>query len=313
MDDNSLFIYICDKSSYFCGKILFMEKIIPFLDWRAILDDSKIESVEKEIVLLDRPVVTATLQHPFKVDVTTAIICLEGTAEGCINLKPFITAAPCLIVVLPGQILEHKCISEDFSGLFIVMSNRFTDNLMPNARERLPLMLSVRDNPIIPLTDTDILDGMLDYYKMLKRVIEVREHPNRLEVARYITLAFFYGIGGEFHQRVDNEKKSHREILAEKFLTLVQDNYKRQRGLEFYADKLCITPKHLSKVIKDTTGKSANNWIDEHVILEARALLKSTNMTVQQIGDELSFPCQSSFGKYFKRIVGLSPKEYKEA
>jgi AraC-like DNA-binding protein len=64
-------------------------------------------------------------------------------------------------------------------------------------------------------------------------------------------------------------------------------------------------------VIKDTTGKSANEWIDDHVILEAKALLKSTNMTVLQVGDELNFPCQSFFGKYFKRIVGISPREYK--
>ena len=98
----------------------------------------------------------------------------------------------------------------------------------------------------------------------------------------------------------------------EKFLSLVQINYKEQRGLEFYADKLCFTPKYLSKVIKENSGTSANDWIDNHVVLEAKALLKSTNMTIQQISDELNFPSQSFFGKYFKRHVGVSPKEYKK-
>jgi AraC-like DNA-binding protein len=288
-----------------------MEKNIPSLNWRIILDDNKIDMIDNEIILFEKPVITATFQYPFKVDVTTAIICLKGTTEGAINLRPFKTTAPCLILVLPGQILEHKYLSEDFSGLFIVMSKRFTDNLMPNAQERLPLMLSVRDNPVIPINNEEALAGMVDYFNMLRRVIRVKDHPNRSEVVRYITLAFFYGIGGYLHHPIEPEKESHQEVLVEKFLNMVQTNYKRQRSLEFYADKLCLTPKHLSKVIKDTTGKSANDIIDEHVVLEAKALLKSTNMTVQQIGDELNFSCQSFFGKYFKRIVGVSPKEYK--
>jgi AraC-like DNA-binding protein len=77
------------------------------------------------------------------------------------------------------------------------------------------------------------------------------------------------------------------------------------------SDKLCVTAKHLSKVVRQTSGKSANDLIDEYVALEAKALLKSTNMTVEQIADELNFPSQSFFGKYFKRVTGSSPSEYR--
>jgi AraC-like DNA-binding protein len=132
-----------------------------------------------------------------------------------------------------------------------------------------------------------------------------------MEVARYLTLAFFYGAGAYLHKVEDNREKTHYEAVLEKYLKVVQDNYKEQRGLEFYADKLCVTSKHLSKVIKETSGKPANDWIDELVALEAKALLKSTNMTIQQISDELNFPSQSFFGKYFKRVAGVSPSEYK--
>ena len=75
---------------------------------------------------------------------------------------------------------------------------------------------------------------------------------------------------------------------------------------------MCHTPKHLSEVIKRVSQKSANSLIDGYVCLEARALLKSTDMTIQQISDELNFPSQSYFGKYFKRLTGISPKEYRE-
>jgi AraC-like DNA-binding protein len=81
---------------------------------------------------------------------------------------------------------------------------------------------------------------------------------------------------------------------------------------EVYADQLCLTPKYFSKVIKDNSGASASEWIDNYVILETKALLKSTNMTILQISDELNFPSQSFFGKYFKRVTGMSPKSYRE-
>lgn len=96
------------------------------------------------------------------------------------------------------------------------------------------------------------------------------------------------------------------------FMDLIRTHYKEHRGAEFYADKLCLTPKYLTKVIKENSGKSANDWIDDYVVLEAKALLKSTNMTIQQISDELNFPSQSFFDKFFKRHVGVSPKEYKK-
>jgi len=170
--------------------------------------------------------------------------------------------------------------------------------------------LSVRENPVIPLNET-ALKGITDYFELLKRIICEEDHPYRIEVARHLTLAFFYGGGIHFHKKPDSKKMTHHETLFEKFLHLVETHYKQQRGLDFYAGKLCVTSKHLSKVIKTTSGKSANDWIDEHVALEAKALLKSTNKTVEQISEELNFPSQSFFGKYFKRVTGLSPREYK--
>ena len=83
------------------------------------------------------------------------------------------------------------------------------------------------------------------------------------------------------------------------------------KQLKFYADALCITPRYLSRVVKECTGSSAADWIERYVVLEARALLKSTSMTIQQISDELNFPSQTFFGKYFKRRVGMSPKDYR--
>jgi AraC family transcriptional regulator, transcriptional activator of pobA len=287
-----------------------MEKVLSQFNWRTALENTKMDAIDNDFILLEKPVKTQVSSEPFKADVTTVVFCTNGSVEGAINLKPFIARAPCLIAVLPDQILEQKYMSDDFSGSIIVMSKQFTDNLLPNAQDRLTLNLSVRNNPCQPL-NTETLNGMRNYFETMKRVIQFKENPHRIEVARYLMLAFFYGVGFSFHPQLEDKKQSHYELLVEKFMNLVQSHYKHERLLSFYADKLCLTPKHLSKVIKDTSGKSANDWIDDYVILEAKALLISTNMTVQQICDELNFECQSFFGKYFKRLTGMSPREYK--
>ena len=95
-------------------------------------------------------------------------------------------------------------------------------------------------------------------------------------------------------------------------MRVVMENYKQERSVSFYADKLCVTAKYLSLVVKNVSGKSAGDWIDEYVILEAKALLKSSNMTIQEIADVLNFANQSFFGKYFKHHTGVSPKEYRK-
>ena len=119
-----------------------------------------------------------------------------------------------------------------------------------------------------------------------------------------------YGLRFYFHSEANNPK-THNEQLVESFLALVKQYFYKERMLKFYADKLCLTSKHIAKVIKDTTGKAANEWIDDHVILEAKALLKSTDMTIQQVSDILCFDNPSFFTKYFKRHMGMTPKEYR--
>jgi len=285
------------------------KSILPF-NWRIELENMEVNSIGDDIILLDKPVIFSIFQYPFKTDVTAAIICIKGTTTGSINLKPYTTNGPCLITIFPEQILEYESISDDFSGLFIIMSSKFTNSLMLNAAERLPLSLSIMDNPVIPL-DEEALNGMIYNFEMLKKTVQGKDHPYRLEVAKHLALAFLYGVGEFFHKFNDKKKKTHHELLVENFLQLVQLHHKEQRGLEFYADKLCLTSKHLSKVVREVSGRPANDWIDEYVVLLAKALLKSTNMTIQQIGDELNFPSQSFFGKYFKRVTGMSPREYK--
>jgi AraC-like DNA-binding protein len=90
----------------------------------------------------------------------------------------------------------------------------------------------------------------------------------------------------------------------------VQENYVRERAISFYADRLCVTPKYLSQVVKQISGRLAGEWISDYVILEAKALINSHKYTMQQISDMLNFANQSFFAKYFKEKAGCTPSSY---
>lgn len=105
---------------------------------------------------------------------------------------------------------------------------------------------------------------------------------------------------------------SRKEELSLKFLKLTEENCKCERSVRFYADKLFITTGYLSKVLKEVSGKTAGQLIDDAVIMEARILLTNPSLTIAQISDELQFSDQSFFGKYFKKKIGLSPSEYRK-
>ena len=292
-----------------------MEKGIMPLTWQTDLKNEvtfDIHSIDDDFMTFDNMKVLPAFSYPFKVDVTTFIICTKGITRGKIGLNSYESVAPCMITLLSDEILQYEYISEDFEGLFIVMSKRLSEGLFPNIQERLPITLSVRQNPSMPLSEQD-LSLLKNYYYMLKTVVKMQENPHRIDIVLHLMTAFYYHSSSWLHKIQPQETSPTKQNdYVGRFLALAEKYYKIERQVGFYADKMNLTPKYLSQIIKANTGKSVNNWIDEYVILEAKALLKSTKLSIQQISDELNFVDQSVFGKYFKRLAGMSPKEYRD-
>lgn len=245
--------------------------------------------------------------HPFKIGQYVCCICLAGEATGLIDLMPCHLHASTIAVNVPAQILEQHAMSKDFQGIGISMSRRFVKKLGLPYNFRLDRML--RQSPLIELQQPQ-LEAILSYCTMVRRLLE-QAHPYQAETLRHLTCAFFYGIGSYLYQLTERQSFSNEEIITQRFLTKVREHYRHQRKVGFYADSMHISLGHLYSVIKHVSGKSPGKWIDEYVAEEAKALLKGSAMTVQQISIELGFPSQSFFGKFFKRMTGLSPKRYR--
>lgn len=108
-----------------------------------------------------------------------------------------------------------------------------------------------------------------------------------------------------------SERTGRKDELYGQFTDLVRRHFRTCRDVSYYADRLCITVKYLSQVVKEQTGHPASKVIEQYVTTECKALLSSTTMSIQQIADTLNFSSQSAFGKYFKHAMGMSPREYR--
>lgn len=273
------------------------------------------ESIENNLILFDDINQIPYFEHPTKLfDYTIAGIILQGKLEMGINLKRYVFEAPCMMFCLNGQIIQYFNASSDCSGRVMIFPKSFTENLQLNLQQLMPLFLYLKENPATPL-EKEEHSFLLDCYALLHKTIKNMAGLNRMEIAKHLMESFFFILYNivQPHMTIASDKKSRQESILEQFFECVKGNYKKQRGLGFYADKLCLTTKHLSEVVKKASKKSANDWINEYVLLESKALLKSTTMTIQQISYELNFPSQSFFSKYFKQHVGISPKEYRNA
>lgn len=246
--------------------------------------------------------------YPIKTDLTICCICLRGEIVGKIDLLEYRVAAPGMAISTPGQILEPGRYSDDFHGILVYMTRKFTENF--NLLLGHSLIINLRNRPYVSLSEKELL-SLITYCDMVRNTIRASDNPYRLQTIIHLTAAYFYGIGYFLHKALLDKELTKSEATAERFLKKVRDCFKKERSVEYYAAQLHLSSNYLSHVVKEVTGKTAGQWIDDFVTLEAKALLKSTDMTVQQIADELNFPSQSFFGKYFKRVVGVPPKQYR--
>lgn len=157
------------------------------------------------------------------------------------------------------------------------------------------------------------IEVLIKYFRMLhKNALDL--NPYNRHIARSLMSAAAYQImayGEEAGRRPAEEHAHSRKLTyVQTFLRLVRANYRRERAISFYAGKMYISPKYLSLIIKEATGRSAAEWIDSYVVQEAKNLLRYSGKNVQQIAYELNFSNQSSFGKYFKNLTGMSPTRF---
>ncbi|MDE5574895.1 MAG: helix-turn-helix domain-containing protein [Bacteroidales bacterium] len=269
-----------------------------------------IEWYKNDFIMVHNPVFKFDFGSPYRVGQVMAVFCEEGTASGSINLKPYTLKKNSLLVVLADHIIEAYEVGADFKGTYIFMSPSFLSKL--NIGDSYKLYESIEREPCFQL-ENRMADSVRSYIDMCYTMMQISDqNPNTEESLQLLSRLFFLNLGWFLHHdAIEQVSHSQASNVTEKFLSLVKAHYKEHRDVEYYADLMHMTPKYMSTLVKNASGKSALKWIEEYVILEAKTQLASTLNAVQQIAYDLNFPTQSFFGRYFKRATGLSPLAYR--
>lgn len=269
--------------------------------------------IEQDFWMLEGigPQVLNSMSEPLKFASTTWIVMYSGHCKADINLISYEFEGPTLITIQSNQIMQPKSLSPDFKASFVVMSKRFWDNLFIFFNNT-PLSNLLSIHPVVPIPEKT-MEEMPGFFKALSEILADSENPYGSQALLYTVVGFAYKSLYKCFEPYKEGAISKPGSVADRFLTLVQKYFRTERFLEFYAEKLDISSKHLSRSVKLQTGYSATEWIERFVILEAKVLLKSSNLNIQQIASELKFPSQSFFGKYFKKCTGMTPREFRNA
>lgn len=252
-----------------------------------------------------------TLSEPIKFAASSWIFIFKGTCKADINLVTYDIKAPAVVSVQSSQIMQPKYLSHDFNATVMVVSKRLAENLFMFMNNS-PLSALAGRHPVTSIPDA-LLPAFERFIQTTRDIVSDTGNPYGLQALLYNILYFIHREGYKVYEPYANEIVSRQGRMSDQFLILVQKHFRKERFLDFYASLLEVTPKHLSRTVKKQTGFTAVEWIERYVILEAKVLLKSSNLNIQQIADELNFPSQSFFGKYFKKLTGLSPKEFRNS
>ncbi|MCM1349539.1 MAG: AraC family transcriptional regulator [Firmicutes bacterium] len=255
--------------------------------------------------------------HSMRIGGMTMVLCLNGELELDVNLETFHLKSNDLIVTGPDSVVSVKNIDWDNLDAYVfVTSPEFIRDI--NFELNLLATMSVTSHkpPLMNLTGEEV-KLITRYFDLIHfNTVENSDARYVRSISRSLIAATVYQLMQFFSMRMDSTNTptlSRRAGYVREFLHLVNVHHKRERGVAFYASKLFISAKYLSLIIKEGTGRSAAEWIDDYVILEAKNLLRFSGKNVQQIAYELNFSNQSSFGKYFKHLTGMSPTKFQRS
>ncbi len=241
----------------------------------------------------------------------------HGSMHGIINLKEYRVEAGTAIFVTPGTIVEPLAMSDDFCiagmGVPADMMQLATAGSLSCMTSGL-LKHGLRS---VSTEDQCLLEHM---YRMLceiavmeQRGVDADRPSDPVATRRMVgTIVACYDRLFSGQQAVPATHNSSAAHIFDRFLQLVNAHCREERTLGFYADRLCLTDRYLGTVVRQTSGITAKEWIDRAVIAQAKVMLRHSDRQIAEITDELHFATPSFFCKYFRRLTGLTPQQYRQ-
>ncbi len=256
------------------------------------------------------------LKYPCRIDALVIVVCLRGEVSFSSQLNNYTLTENQFYISSASVFQFHSMESSEV--YLMAFSSDFLANMNIDVRVIAQLLTRLGASAYISNLNSEEVRGISRFLNTLHehhRTELMTEY--RVASLHHIYCAMIYRIVDALVGRevavVSMGVKERSSEYFEKLMSLLSEHYREERSVEFYAEKMHISSKHLSRVIRSFTGRSVHQWIDEFVALEIKNLLKYSNMSIQQISYFLNFPNPSFMGQYFKRITGMTPGEYKKS
>lgn len=237
-------------------------------------------------------------------------ICIEGTLKATINLLDYEIHPNDLITLLPESIIQLKDKTQKVRLCFAGFSSGCVErtNLIQSIGEVYSKLI---EHPVIPLSK-EIASYLKDYFSLISRIScndSFEIVPELADISLQTILTSIHLIYRKIQKTTSNSNR--KKEICRKLIQLINKHYKQERHAKFYAGLLGISLQHLSTTVKAVTGKTVSETIAYVIIMDAKAKLKGSDMTIKEIAYSLNFSNASFFGKYFKRHVGMTPLQFR--
>ena len=251
----------------------------------------------------------------FRSNFFVVFLVTKGEVKININLKQYRAKKNGMIVITPND-LKQSAVSAKTSMLSAIAftSDLFTKSGMAKNVSEMFNYFSSQYSPLWQLDTTDglVMETLFDQVDQRYKALKTHPFGNELFYASFHIFIWELAGLGKKYAVVDDIHRSRKEDLVIKFTTLVQQQFKYERSVQRYAAQLNITARHLSETVKEISGRTAGEIIDDFVVQESKVLLGNQQLSIAEVAEELNFCEQSFFGKFFKRLTGVSPRAYRK-
>lgn len=249
---------------------------------------------------------------PYIIEGILIFFCTKGKAKVRVNLFDYSVQKGSLLLVAPNSMLQPLAQSDDFRIEFLFFTFDFISSIQLTP-EHGGIAKKIEAQPLLLPDEKTFNELLLTHQLIVSQCLSLNSYREEA-VKSHLNGMIFQIL--QFYTKEFHEQKSiglsRQDIIYRRFISLLFENYKKERSIQFYAEKLNLTPKYFSKIVKQANKLAATERIDEIVIMAAKALLKSSELTVAQISEELNFANPSFFGTYFRKKAGMSPAQYRK-
>ncbi len=219
-----------------------------------------------------------------------------------------------LFIYMPGFPISIKAVSEDYAGLCLIADEFFTletPSIRNAVRSALLPIFEMRQ-PVLGLSREE--SARLGSLIRMAGNYLLSENPMREEMLKNLYALFLMDLSSILSKRTRRGGIGKRtEDLFMDFMNLLPQHYVREHGIEFYADALGVTPTYLSRVVRQVSGRTVVEYINRLLLMESIWLLESTSLGINEIADRVGYADSTTFGRFFYRMKGVTPREYRKS